>query len=319
MLGEARLTHARGAIVMAVFRPRRALLEAQIASVRGQTLEGWRCLVGIDGADARARTLVEELTAGDQRFHIREYDENVGVYRNFERLLAEMDELGDAVAWVALADQDDRWDPDKLARLVAVLGVEGVAAVTGQARVVDESGVLQGMTHRHPGGPLETVLHNQVTGSLTVLRREVVDRALPFPPVTAIAVHDHWLGVCAVALGRVVALDAAVQDYVQHSDNVLGEARPARVRAEASRFVRDPGGYLRRAVRDQWGWRVGMARTAVQRGLVGEDGTGLTAVAEGRLGRPGFASLASSTARGRIRVRDAAAMSLAATLWRWWR
>src|SRR3954454_25386717 len=99
-----------GFVAMAVYRPNPALLARQISSLRDQTVRDWRCLVGVDGADSETVTLLKELIGGDGRFAVVEYPDNGGVYRHFNRLLEAVP--ADA-AWVALADQDDYWYPNK--------------------------------------------------------------------------------------------------------------------------------------------------------------------------------------------------------------
>ena len=214
-----------GFVVMAVFRPDPALLTRQIDSLQAQSVADWRCLIGIDGVDPEVRALVLDLVDADVRFEVREYEDNVGVYRHFERLL---DSVPVGAAWVSLADQDDVWYTDKFERLLTVLDGPGVAAVSGQARLVDTSGAVLGTTDRLSADLGQLLLRNQVSGALVLFRRSVLDLALPFPGATDIAIHDHWLGVCAAAMGRVVVEDVRVQDYVQHAANVLGSvtARP---------------------------------------------------------------------------------------------
>ena len=92
--------------------------------------------------------------------HGAEFDENVGVYRHFERLLKE---VPDGSPWVALSDQDDRWFPDELERMLPHLPVNG--AVVAQARVVDDAQhVLRETTARHPTDLPGLFLQNEVTG-----------------------------------------------------------------------------------------------------------------------------------------------------------
>jgi hypothetical protein len=50
--------------------------------------------------------------------------------------------------------------------------------------------------------------------------------ALPFPRFDSPSeVHDHWIAVCASAKGQCLVVDDVLQDYVQHGENVLGEAQ----------------------------------------------------------------------------------------------
>lgn len=222
-----------GAVVLAAYRPDPDLFAVQLRSIRDQTLGTFRCLVGADGGQEEVRALVDAVVGDDPRFEVVGWDDNVGFHLNVERLLLA---LPREAAWVALADQDDRWYPDKLARLVPLL--DDVPLATGQARVVRWPGgeVLLPTTRRRVV-PLEDLLvENQVTGSLAVLRRELVDLALPFPRLhTVTQMHDHWLGLAGAVGGGYRVLDEAVQDYVQHGGNVVGEVAthrswtPARV------------------------------------------------------------------------------------------
>jgi len=277
---------ATGAICVAVYRPDIRLLARQIASIRSQTLVDWMCIVGIDGADPDTARAVRELIDDDERFVLREYSENVGFYRNFERLL---EEVPRDLAWVALSDQDDVWYPDKLARLVPEL--ETSTLVVGSARLVDADGSPLGQTQRVHHGLLALVIDNQVTGSLCVFRRDLLADALPFPEPTDVAYHDHWLGVVAECRDG-VRIDAhVVQDYVQHGANVIGEERDGvNAAARVSRLRSISGGGLRAALGyiadHRWGWRVNMARLALARGLRGRgpaDQQALRSIARGSL------------------------------------
>ncbi|MCU1632666.1 MAG: glycosyl transferase, family 2, partial [Micrococcaceae bacterium] len=99
--------------------------------------------------------------------------------------------------------------------------------VSGQARIVSDDGrVLNSATRRRDTALVDLFSENQVTGSLSVLRRDLLPIALPFPLLnTPAQYHDHWLGVCAGATHGVTVVDAVVQDYIQHGGNVVGENR----------------------------------------------------------------------------------------------
>lgn len=308
--------HVHGEIVMAVHRPDPELLRRQVASLRCQTLADWTCRVGIDGSDPATLALLTELIDADARFVIHPFDDNVGVYRHVERLARLVEE---SASWVALCDQDDSWHSEKLARLVPLLN-DATAAVSCQADVVDRTGRRLGRTDRRDGDVVELLLRNQLSGSLSVWRRDVVAQALPFPRSTAIAVHDHWLAVCAAAMGEVLVIDEALQDYVQHGGNVIGEARPTRIRDEL-RSAASHGGmlaHLDHTADERWEWRIAMAEELVQRGLNGGAASVVGDVAARRL-TPGLArAVVRSVRRGRLRIRGAVGI-LAAAAWASWR
>jgi hypothetical protein len=213
------------AICLAVHRPDPELLRRQLASLEGQTY--------------RDRTLV--------RF---DDEPGIGAYRAFERCLARVPE---EVAFVAPCDQDDVWHPDKLAVLVDALERSGASLAYSDVRVMTRDGGVLSETYwtdrdngwRDIGDLLAT---NVVTGAASVLRREVLDVALPFPPEVDGSYHDHWLALCALAVGELAYVDRPLVDYVQHGANLVGHA-PRRPRASVARAPREPWGV--RAARDR--------------------------------------------------------------------
>lgn len=210
-----------GVVAMAVYSPDEALFTTQLRSIQEQSLDDFQCLLSVDGEPGPVAEVVSRATSGDDRFIVFGDGSRRGFHVNFERALQA---VPTDAPWVALADQDDRWYPEKLSRLVPLL--RGHVLVTCQARVV-----------RHPGGQVlaphttrrwapfdDLLVQNQVTGSQTVFRRELLDVALPFPRVhTVTQLHDHWLAVCAATCGSWAVLDEVLQDYVQHGANVVGE------------------------------------------------------------------------------------------------
>lgn len=257
-----------GTICLAVYKPDELLLRRQILSIRNQSITSWNCIIGIDGADEEAAASVRQLVEGDPRFLVLEFPDRVGFYRNFERLL---DRVGPEVDWVALADQDDFWYPDKLKILLPSLASSSM--VLGQAQIVRDGGAcenrkLLGTTNRSFFSLGELILDNVVSGALCVFRRSLLSFALPFPPPTDVAYHDHWLGLCAALQNGIASTQHVVQDYVQHEGNVIGEeVAHVAARRYSALMGRAPG--IGRAgryvVNHRWRWRVSMARLALAR------------------------------------------------------
>ena len=183
------------------------------------------------------------MLGGDPRFVVSRSDRRLGFYRNFERALSLVPA---GVRYVALADQDDVWHPDKLATLLEAIG--DAQLVYSDARIIGRDGdvrrrhVLERRRNNHES--LSSLLvANAVTGAASMFRRELLDDALPFPPAQFAHFHDHWLGVVARATGTIRFVDRPLYDYVQHGTATLGHERAnlmptLRERFEAVR--RDP-------------------------------------------------------------------------------
>lgn len=261
-MGSIMIEDGPGFVVLAAYRPNLELLRRQIETLSAQTVTNWTCEIGIDGDDAETRDRILELVGHDARFTVSMFEDRLGFYRNFERLLQRVPR---AAAWVALADQDDDWYPEKFERLVPLL--ETASLAFGQAYVVnfgdDASQAL--LAERHIEGLAATMIDNQVTGSLAVFRRDLLDIALPFPRETDVAFHDHWLGICALVSDGIATTPTAVQNYVQHSANVIGEEKPSSLRTRMGDLDTTAGNSVVNRLdyisNHRWGWRVNVARS----------------------------------------------------------
>lgn len=210
------------AICMATHNPPADLLEHQLASIRAQTHRRWICLISDDCSAPERFEVLQRLVGDDPRFAVSRSPQRLDFYRNFERALAMVPPEADLVA---LADQDDRWDEDKLATLIEALGEARL--VYSDARVVDRDGTTISDTYwsvRRPNhhDMLSLLVANSVSGSATLLRRDLLDDALPFPPAQFAHYHDHWLALVALAQGEIRFVKRPLYDYVQHGQAALG-------------------------------------------------------------------------------------------------
>lgn len=212
------------AVCMATFNPDMELFRAQVESLRTQTDTDWACFVSDDcSRPARWREIEAEL-AGDERFVLSRSERRLGFYRSFERALGM---VPPEASLVALCDQDDRWYPEKLATLRAELG--DAQLVYSDMRLVDTEGRTLADTYwttrpNNHTNLLSLLIANTITGAASLMRREVVETALPFPEVPGEQYHDHWLGLVAMTLGDVAYVDRPLYDYVQHGGATLGHA-----------------------------------------------------------------------------------------------
>ena len=211
-------------IVLATWEAPLALFDRQLASLSAQTLDDWSGVVVDDGSSEASRRGIADRVAREPRLRFVPQRERVGFYRNFERGLALAPARCD---YVALCDQDDRWAPAKLARQVSALDARPDAQLCySDLRLVDPAGTaLAGSFWRarpHGRSFREILYNNVVTGATALLRRGLLDVALPFPDDPGGAFHDHWLALCGMARGGLVYLDDPLVDYTQHAGNTLG-------------------------------------------------------------------------------------------------
>ena len=217
------------AICMATHEPNEQLFERQVESIRRQSHQRLVCVISDDASSSAGWSTIRSATAADPRFFCTRSADRLGFYRNFERSLTL---VPSEACFIAFADQDDFWYPDKLAVLTDSLRESGVMLAYCDTKVVSEDGALLATTYwrgrRNNHTDLASLLlMNTVTGAASVFRRELLDDALPFPPEVGRPYHDHWLACVALALGELAYTDEPLQDYVQHSRNLVGTYVPS--------------------------------------------------------------------------------------------
>lgn len=212
------------AICMATYEPDAHLLRRQIESIRAQEWGSWICLISDDASSPEGWATVQEMTRGDERFVLSRSPERLGFYRNFERALGM---APPEAGLIALSDQDDRWYPDKLRSLHETLLANPDARLAySDMRVVDEGGRVISNTFWYQSTNAYTdidtlAIVNTVAGGAALFRRSVLDVALPFPPAFSNQhYHDHWLALCALAVGGLAYLDRPTYDYTRHSESI---------------------------------------------------------------------------------------------------
>lgn len=223
-------------ILLATYNGARFLAE-QIASIQAQTFGNWRLLVRDDGSTDDTREILRARAARDERIEVLSDGRgNLGVLGNFAALAAAA--LDRPARYVAFADQDDVWHPQKLAwQLEHIRATEQKAAAETPIAVHTDLAVVDGQLQPlHPSflryqglwheaeEPLRTlVVQNFVTGCTLLINRPLLELAVPIPPEAL--VHDWWLALCAAAAGHLEFLPQATVSYRQHGGNTIGAKR----------------------------------------------------------------------------------------------
>lgn len=245
----------RVAIAMATWNPDPELLEVQIESIRAQTVENWICLISDDCSDPEGVAVITRLIEGDSRFIFSRSGERLGHYRNFERALSAVPR---EIPYVAMADQDDRWYPEKLEVLLGAIGSKRL--VYSDQRIVSRDGLVIADSYwtdrdNNHESLISMLIANTVTGAASLFDTRLLGDALPFPLVPGSQYHDQWLALVAMSTGGLAWVDRPLYDYVQHGTATLGHQAATRPKTRV-----DLRTLLARIKRGEWqrlasGWR----------------------------------------------------------------
>ncbi len=189
------------AVCLATHNPDPRRFAEQIESLRGQTHRRWICIVSDDDSAPDRWHAITSAVGDDRRFDVARSGERVGHYRNVARALGRVPR--DA-AYVALARQDDVWDPDALARTVA--------SFAGDATLVHAAVDFASLTTTgNDARDLASVLFaDTVPGQASAFRTTLLPDVLPFPPAVGEASADHWIACVALTAGRLAGGEGSV-------------------------------------------------------------------------------------------------------------
>jgi glycosyltransferase involved in cell wall biosynthesis len=206
-------------IALATYNGERFLRE-QLESIFAQSWPRIEVVAADDrSTDGTVAILEEYRRSHGLRYRVNE--RNLGFVRNFEQVVSLC--TGDCIA---LADQDDIWEPEKIETLVRAMGDSSL--------VYSDASLIDGTGNPLPGALLERsgvapvtgksfahlVCNACVTGCTAMFRRDLLDVALPIP--AAETYHDWWLSLVASKRDGLSFVDRPLVKYRQHGGNYTG-------------------------------------------------------------------------------------------------
>jgi len=204
-------------------------LAEQLASLRRQTFENWKLKASDDGSTDRTKSILRAFQKSLAPGRVEIIDgPRRGAPANFlfqacaENLASE---------YYAFCDQDDVWEPDKLARAIGVLkqAAPGIPALYGsRTRLIDAHGNEIGFSPLFRKKPaFRTALVQSIAGGNTMVFNQKARELLVFCGADMdVPSHDWWLYQVTSACGGQVHYDAYPSvRYRQHAQNLIGSNR----------------------------------------------------------------------------------------------
>jgi glycosyltransferase involved in cell wall biosynthesis len=218
-------------ILLATYNGGRYLSE-QIQSLLDQTYTRWRLIIRDDGSTDDTLSVIHLFKERypEKIKHIEDGEVNLGACRNFARLLEHAD-----AEYTMFCDQDDVWLPWKIAltlekmnELVAKYGNDVPLLVYTDMKVVDEnlSVISKSFWKNQAFNPKigkslgRFLVSNVATGCTVMINKKLRELAVPMPPEAMM--HDWWVGLISVALGKNDYVPEPTMLYRQHVSNAVG-------------------------------------------------------------------------------------------------
>jgi glycosyltransferase involved in cell wall biosynthesis len=195
-------------------------LRKQLDSIYNQTFKNLEVVVCDDcSSDTTVAILDEYKKERGLRYYVN--DNNIGFLKNFERVLGLCH--GE---YIALADQDDIWQPGKIEKLKNAIGDHSL--VFSDAMYIDDKDTIFAPSVRRFADlpvcsekPFRILAYNGfVIGCTAMFRRVLLERAIPFPD--DVYSHDWWLSIVACKYNGLCFVDEPLVYYRNHANNAIG-------------------------------------------------------------------------------------------------
>lgn len=208
-------------VVMCTYNGEKYLRE-QLDSLIHQTLQPTEVILQDDGSSDHT---IEIAHSYCDKLNLKIYrnETNLGFSKNFESAISKA--TGDLIA---LCDQDDIWEKNKLELLANALGKASL--IYSDSLLVDSNNaslnlLFSNRLKRH-FGPSNTALNflfsNVVAGHAMLFQKELVEDIIPFPNEIY---FDTWIAATAASKEGIVYLPIPLVRYRQHSSNTLANQK----------------------------------------------------------------------------------------------
>jgi len=173
-------------------------LKEQLDSIYNQTYKNIEVIVTDDcSTDGTVEILEQYVQTHGLKYYVNE--KNLGFVKNFEKAISLCE--GE---YIALADQDDVWLPEKLKTLMAKIGSK--LMIHSDCFIINAKGEIVTSSWKKENGYM-------VSGTV-LMHRNLLDSACPFP--RGLKHHDWWLALCAATRNSLKYTDECLIQYREH-------------------------------------------------------------------------------------------------------
>ena len=187
---------------------------SQLRSILGQLSARDEIIISDDGSQDHTSEIIKELNDPKIQFFSNPGKKNV--INNFENALKKA-----KGRYIFLSDQDDIWEPDKLAVMLTYLKQYDV--VVSDCSIIDaeDNHIIHDSYFYLRGsgkGLLKNILTNTYMGSCMAFNRFILEKSLPFPE--KISMHDWWIGLIGEIFGKTFFCPEKLIRYRRHDNNI---------------------------------------------------------------------------------------------------
>lgn len=188
-------------------------IQEQMDSILPQLNKNDEVIISDDGSTDNTISILKGFN--DERIKIFQNKYEKGYSNNFEHALE--CSKGDIIF---ICDQDDVWEPDKVACMIEALRYNDVAI--SDALICDET--LQPTLgshfklHKIEKGFIKSWTKMRYIGACMAFKRDILEKILPFPKNKDFSPYDYWIAVASELYYKVALVPKMLIRYRRHSN-----------------------------------------------------------------------------------------------------
>lgn len=199
-------------------------LSVQVDSILSQLGREDELVVSYDASIDRTLEILQDYAQRDSRVKVVE-NPCPGVTGNFNNAIAHC-----TGRYIYISDQDDRWQPDKVAVVQRAFRETGCGLVIHNGVHTDEDLEPVGrpffQMYRIGDGKLRNFAKPRMSGCCMAFTREMRDVILPIPEIHG---YDQWIALVCEFWGKIAYPPEILLYHRLHGGNVTQGRRPLRV------------------------------------------------------------------------------------------
>jgi len=192
-------------------------LSQQIDSIINQSYKNLEIIICDDNSTDNTLQLLEKYAQTDSRIRVVKNSSNLGYVKNFEKAIGLS--TGE---YIALSDQDDIWEEDKLEVLLSL--IKDNLLIHSDCALIDENNNLiqpswKGRLTTHKKYQ-DFLFSNVVTGCSVLFSKDLKEKILPFPD--ELIYHDWYVAIIAAKYNKIEYTEQTLFQYRQHANQDTG-------------------------------------------------------------------------------------------------
>jgi glycosyltransferase involved in cell wall biosynthesis len=191
-------------------------LTAQLESLLLQTYNDFEIIICDDASTDNTVKIIKAFAAKHKNVSYEIQENNIGVNNNFA-----VGFLKARGSFIAIADQDDIWKPEKIEQLMMLFNSDNIVLAHSVSAIFKDKNlpihkkVMTGSKQMIGNNPKKLLLRNTIAGHNIIFKKDLLAHALPFPNGVY---YDWWLCQVATCYGEIAATNKVLA-YQRHHDN----------------------------------------------------------------------------------------------------